>query len=457
MKNHAVIVLDCGATNVRAVAVDQNGQILSAKSYPNQTSDDPYFKNGKIWDVDAIWLKLCEASKAVIARLKDVEIIGVCTCTFGVDGAPFDKKGEALYPVISWACQRTQTILDELHELIPLMELYKTTGVHHFTFNTLYKLYWLKKHKPELIKEMDHWLFMPSILSSRLCGSIHTDATMIGTSMLSDIETRDCSIEILEKLNLNNDHFPRLKEAGQIIGKVSRASSSQTGIPQGLPVLSAGHDTQFAIFGSGANVNEPVLSSGTWEILMVRTPEVQTDQRAFDAGITTEYDAIPGLYNPGIQWLGSGILEWIKKNLFADIASEPDIYDIMINEAGEAGESKLEIFPDFLNNLGEIKNLNVNSSRGEIYYAALKALALKTKESLNILEENCGFKASSLIIVGGGSKNELWNSLRKKELTIDIKTIPQTETTVLGAAMFAFAGCEYYASAEEARKKFINN
>ncbi|MFR1411156.1 MAG: hypothetical protein ACLSUW_01810 [Akkermansia sp.] len=36
--------------------------------------------------------------------------------------------------------------------------------------------------------------------------------------------------------------------------------------PGGIPVISAGHDTQFAIFGSGADKNQPVLSSGHGEI-----------------------------------------------------------------------------------------------------------------------------------------------------------------------------------------------
>jgi len=41
-------------------------------------------------------------------------------------------------------------------------------------------------------------------------------------------------------------------------------------------------------------------------------------------------------------------------------------------------------------------------------------------------------------VVGGGSRNELWNKIRSETLGIEIQTIPQAETTVLGAAMFAF-------------------
>ena len=61
-----------------------------------------------------------------------------------------------------------------------------------------------------------------------------------------------------------------LAEPGTIAGTVSTKAAEETALPAGTPVVLTGHDTQFAIFGSGAGKNEPVLSSGTWEILMVR-------------------------------------------------------------------------------------------------------------------------------------------------------------------------------------------
>ena len=66
-------------------------------------------------------------------------------------------------------------------------------------------------------------------------------------------------------------------------------------IPAGIPVVATGHDTQFAIFGSGAEKNQPVLSSGTWEILMVRSERFRSGKEQLDMGITTELDSRPGL------------------------------------------------------------------------------------------------------------------------------------------------------------------
>jgi len=434
MKDPVVIVLDCGATNIRAIAVNCDGKILSKWSFPNQPSPDPFLKDGLIWDVDDIREKLAKACRLVISNLKDAEILGVCTTGFGVDGAPFDKDNKQLYPVISWACNRTEAIIEDVHKKYPVQDLYEKTGLQAFHFNTVYKLRWLQKHRKDIYTEMDHWLFLPGIISGYLCDSLFTDVSMAGTSMLCDRKTRSFSEEILSAFDLNKKQFPPLAEAGQIAGKVTDAASKQFGIPAGIPVFAAGHDTQFAIFGSGAGINEPVLSSGTWEILMVRIPEVKIGNKTFDTGITTELDAVPGLYNPGIQWLGSRYIEEIKKKHFGEEMLNDDVYDIMIDEAEKA-----------------------RSKRGIIFRNLLHDLSEQTKESLQILEINCGFKAESLIVVGGGSKNSLWNQLRSEALGINIKTIPQTESTVLGAAMFAFTGAGLFNSPDEAREAMLNN
>ncbi len=455
MKQKIIIVLDCGATNVRSVAVDDKGVILAEKSYSNKTQADPFYKEGIIWNVDEIWQKLAKATKQVVGEVNKEAIMGITITTFGVDGAPFNKSGKQIYPVISWACQRTNDILDDFYDQISLEKLYKTSGVNHFHFNTIYKLYWLLKNKPEVMVEMDQWLFMPSIIARKICNTLYTDVSMMGTSMLGDLKTRQFSNEILSTLKLSVNHFPPLKEAGEQVGIVSAKASKILGLNEGLPLFSAGHDTQFALFGSGAKENEVVLSSGTWEILMMRTEKVNIKNSFVEKGVTIELDAKLPLFNPGIQWLGSGILEQIKRQLFTDIQDRDDIYDIMIAEAEAVKECKLQIDLDFLNHKSFIQELHLQSSRGEIYLATLNALAEKTKASLKILEDLSGVKVKSLLVVGGGSKNKLWNKIRAKKLGIEVKTNAQTETTVLGAAMFAFGASKVYDSVEQAREYFL--
>lgn len=450
-----IIVLDCGATNVRSVAINNRGEMIAQKSFTNITHDDPFHQGGIIWDVQEIWRKLADATESVVSQINPDNIVGITITSFGVDGAPYNKNGEQLYPVISWACHRGNDILNDLYDNISLKELYKISGVNHFHFNTVYKLYWLLKNKPEILSDTNYWLFMPSVIAKHLTDTLYTDVSMLGTSMMGDLKTRDFSDDILSILEMNKNQFPPLKQAGERVGELSEKASQQLRIKKGTPVFAAGHDTQFAIFGSGANENEAVLSSGTWEILMMRSANAKADNDNMKNGITVELDAQGSLFNPGIQWLGSGVLEWIKRTLFADIKDQDDVYDLMILEAKAAKGSTLEFGLDFLKGQGFINGIDLQSTRGEIYLAALNALAEKTKKNLLVLERLSGSKIKSLMVLGGGSKNQLWNDIRAEKLGIEVKTNTQTETTVLGAAMFAFYGAGVYESPEAAREAFV--
>ncbi len=458
LKKDVVIVFDCGATNVRVIAVNSRGTILASETASNNTKPDPSYPSYRIWDVDEIWQKMCAASRKVVSQINRNEIAGITVTTFGVDGTLFDISGKMLYPVISWQCERTNPIMAGIDKYIPLPELYHESGVLPFTFNTINKLIWFTEHKPELVEKSHRFLFMPSIFSYLLTGRMQNDITMAGTSMATSLKSRRFSDTILSKIGFPSDRMGEIAEAGTIIGKVTGKASSITGITENIPVVATGHDTQFAIFGSGAEINEPVLSSGTWEILMVRSEGFNSGKEQLDMAITTELDSRPGLFNIGNQWIASGILEWARKTLYGDLKN--DVYEAMISGAEKvpSGCNGVKVVPRFYEKLkgkpgGQILGLTMESTRDEIYRAILEALCERLVEGKNALEKAGGFRTTSILCVGGGSKNRLWNRLRAEYTGVPVKIIDQKETTVLGASLFVQAACGNASSPEEARSK----
>ena len=458
MTRDIVIVFDCGATNVRVIAIDSHGKIVASESSSNNTKPDPANPAWRIWDAHDIWKQMCLGSKKIFKQIDPGRIVGVTVTTFGVDGTLFDKAGKMLYPVISWQCERTVPVMANIGNYIPLQDLYGESGVLPFTFNTINKFIWFAENKPELVEKSHRFLFMPSIFSWFLTGEMVNDTTMAGTSMTTNLKSRKMSENILNKIGFPNDKFGEIAEAGTITGKVNAKAASETGIPEGTPVVATGHDTQFAIFGSGAEKNQPVLSSGTWEILMVRSEGFKSGREQLDMSITTELDSRPGLYNIGNQWIASGILEWARKNLYNDI--QDNVYEAMISGAEKVapGSNGIKVVPKFYEELkgkpgGQILGLTMESTRDEIYRAMLEALSERLVEGKNALEKAGGFKAESILCVGGGSKNRLWNKLRAQYTGVPIKVIDQKETTVLGASLFVQAACGNAASPEDARSK----
>lgn len=462
IKRDIIIVFDCGATNVRAVAIDSKGIIHASESYSNNTRPDPLYPAYRIWDVNEIWDKMCQASVKVLGRIQKEKIAGITVTTFGVDGTLFDKSGKMLYPVISWQCERTNPIMSDIGKYIPLDELYSECGVLPFTFNTINKLIWFFEQKPELVEISDIFLMMPSIFSYFLTGKMVNDMSMAGTTMTTTLSKRKFSDKILDSIHFPSEKMGVPVEPGSIIGKVTGKASIETSIPEGIPVIATGHDTQFAVFGSGAEINQPVLSSGTWEILMVRSKGFRAGNDQMNLGITTELDSRPGLYNIGNQWIASGVLEWVKKNLYSDV--KENVYETMISGAENVppGCNGVKAVPKFYEELrgkpgGQILGLTMESTRDEIYRAMLEALAARLAEGNKALEEAGGFKTESIICVGGGSKNRLWNQLRANAAGVPLKIIDQKETTVLGASLFVQAACGNFSSPEEARNSIDYN
>lgn len=459
MVNQVIVVLDCGATNVRAIAVDTSGRIVAKSVLPNSTQASAENPAWHVWSLDAIIGKFAHCCGAISGDLGRAgkTIVGLTVTTFGVDGALVDRDGELLYPIISWKCPRTASAMDRLGDAIDPVALQTISGVGHFAFNTIYKLIWLKENHPELVARAASWLFISSLIVHRLTGVASTDRTMAGTSQLFDLAKGQWSAQILGAIGIPATLFPPLVGPGEVVGTLLAEAAQRLGLPAGLPVLAAGHDTQFALFGAAAALDEPVLSSGTWEILMVRSARVDTAALAGFAGSTCELDAAPGLYNPGLQWLASGVLEWVRQTCWKGVATS-EVYAQMIAEGGAvaSGCDGVTMVPELLLGAsavggGAFSGLSLATSRGHLYRAALEALAAKLKRQLHELERLCGFSARQLVVVGGGSKNRLWNQIKADALQIPLRVVAENEMTVLGAALYGFSGIGYFASPQAAR------
>ncbi len=450
MKQDVILVLDCGATNVRAIAVDRQGKIVARASTANASDIAVENSAWNQWSLEAILQRFADCCQRLSTELSACQVRGITVTTFGVDGALVDEQGKLLYPVISWKCPRTIAVMENIGYLMHPQKLQEISGVGAFSFNTLYKLVWLKENHPQLLEQAHAWLFISSLINHRLTGEFTTDITMAGTSQMLDINQRDFSPEILQAMGLPRRLFPRVVEAGEQIGTLQHDAANLLGLPAGIPVISAGHDTQFALFGAGAEQDEPVLSSGTWEILMVRSGQVNTSMLSHYVGSTCELDSQPGLYNPGMQWLASGVLEWVRKLLW----TEETPWQTLIEEARRipAGAEGVRMQCDLLacQNAGW-QGVTLNTTRGHFYRAALEGLTEQLQRNLRTLEKIGHFQASELLLVGGGSRNMLWNQIKANMLDIPIKVLDDAETTVAGAAMFGWYGVSEFCSPEQAR------
>ncbi|HEX2396090.1 MAG TPA: L-fuculokinase [Bacteroidales bacterium] len=462
--NRSVLILDCGATNVKACLVDESGLVLSSSSEPNETKADPFFEGGLIWDFNEIFSKLSRCVRKVTTDTVKTEIIAITATSFGVDGAVIDHNGSLIYPVISWQCSRTWESENNLNHYLDREWLFKETGLQSYHFNTINKLIWLKEHRPDSFRKPCHYVLMPSLILWLLGGELVTDATMAGTTMLTSLQTRQFSTSVFQKLGLNIDLFPPFTEPGTTIGKLSAKTAGNFGITTGTPLITAGHDTQFALIGSGAGINEPILSSGTWEILMTRSAAGDFKMPGRQDGITIELDAVKGIVDIGVQWVASGFTEWIGNLLYGDTLKGPSRYETMISEAEKVnpGADGVIVVPEifsggFSGNKGRIDGFTHVTGRAQIYRAALESLCYYTRFGMKKLKKTGNFEPKYMLCSGGGSRNSLWNQLRATILGLPVRVPYVQEATAVGAAIIAFTGLGIFRNINEASSFMLNH
>ncbi len=461
MPEECVVVMDCGATTTRAVAVDARGNLVAGASRPSSPAPQPGGKpDWKIWNLDEVWRKLSEACREVCRAVSPERIKAVTVVTFGADGAPLKKDGSLAYPVISWQCERTKEFVGAVKEKLSPQEIYEITGYQIIPFNTLLKWMWLRKYAAEALAEGNRWVMMSGLLSQKLCGEMMIEPTAACTTMAMDIRRRDWSEKMLSLAGVSCALFPDWLQPGEVVGKLTKRASEETGLPEGIPVVAGGHDTQFAPFGSGAKAGEAILSTGTWEIALVRSNRYHARAVGFEEGLIIEADAKPGWWNPQVLMIASGVVEWVRRNFFAAEAHRDDVHAVMIEEGKRtpAGAGGVALVPAFVEGTGParkygapgcITGLSLGTTRGQIYRAAIEGLCYQLRQALDILSRATGFKPTGIRVVGGGAKNDFWNQTRA-----DVARLPATvpsvkEATVLGAAAFAFTGAGLFGSPEE--------
>jgi len=464
-REEVVLVLDCGATNLKAVAVDPEGKIVAHASRPNAPKVQNHGKAAwLIWDLDEIIRKLSEGAREISKKVDPGNIKAVTVTTWGADGAPVRRDGTLTYPAISWQCPRTEETVKRISERISPWEIFQTTGYQLLPFNTLLRLIWLRENVPGALEDAYTWLMMPGLIAHRLTGESHIDPTIASTMMAMDLRKRDWSSSMLELAGLDPSFFPDWREPGETVGYVTQKAAKQWGVPSRIPVLAGGHDTQFAFFGSGAKMSEAMLSSGTWEILGVRADAFKPSRKAFEDGLTVEADVEPGLWNPQLLMMGSGVLEWVLDKVFPQMGSEK--YDVVVEEAARVspGSDGVTFIPSFVKEsgpakkygtMGTILGLTLRTSRGQILRSALEGLSLQLKHALRILTAATGFDVKGLRVVGGGSKNLLWNQIRADITGLPVIVTEEKEYTTVGAALAAFTGLGRYKSLDDARKNIF--
>src|SRR5919202_3862479 len=419
------LAVDLGAESGRIVLGRFDGRRVSLEEihrFPNLPVRLP---DGLHWDVLRI---LHEIKEGLAKARRGVEIEGVGVDSWGVDFGLLDRDGALVSNPYHHRDSRTEGMVDEALRLASRKEIYGTTGIQFLPINTLYQL--LAMRGSPLLEAAETLLLIPDLINYWLTGEKACEYTNATTTQLYGLQAGGWAQDLLQRMSLPVDVFPKIVPPATELGPLLPEVAEEVGLGAQLPVVAvASHDTASAVVAVPAEGESfAYLSSGTWSLVGVETPQPVLTQEAMEANFTNE-----GGFGGRTRFLKNVMGLWLLQECRRVWAQEGQeySYEELTHFAEEAPAYGPLVDPDHPSFLApgdvpsriqrfcEATDQRPPEEVGQVARCIFESLALKYQWVVAQAGEIAGQNVEAVHVVGGGSQNSLLC-----QLTADATRLP---------------------------------
>lgn len=438
MAEKNVLAFDLGASSGRGMLASFDGRKIALEEIHRFPHNFSILNGHAYWNI----LFLMDEMKRGIGKCS-ADVSGVGFDTWGVDCGLLDREGQ----LVGLPGSYRDSALNEENMAQALVKAggedyaFSQTGIASLAYNTLYKLYYLKKHMPSTMEHARTMLLMPNLIEYFFSGEKHTEYSIASTTQMYNMKDKTWAEELLEKLEIPAGLLTPVDLAGRDLGRLRREIADEVRQPD-LHILSApGHDTACAVEAVPAEGEEfTFLSSGTWSLMGISSKKMLTGTNVVRDKISNEGTADGG-YRPTVNIIGL----WMNQELRRNFEAKGRRYSFaqMQEMAAQAEPLRSFICPDDFMQPGDYTakireycretGQPVPETDGQIIRCMLESLALKYRQVYNTLRKYITWE-EKLYIVGGGVQNGLLNQLTANALGIPVIT-GASEATAVGNVM----------------------
>lgn len=436
-----LIGIDAGSTHLKTAIYSLSGKCLDIiHTRVNVYHSQPDFSE---FHPEEIFAALCRNLNTLLANRYTPTAVGISS--FGESIVPVDKNGAVLDSMIAWFDMRGQALIDSFAQHFGPEALFSLTGQYASGKFTLAKLLWLKANKPALLKKADGFLFMQDYLSFCLTGLRCTEFSLASRSMLFDIRHVSWSEELLAACGVTAQQMPAVIPSGTSSGTVTAEAAALTGLPEGIPVVLAGHDHACASVAAGILDSSVVLDSlGTSEtcIFTGQTPNMD----ALISGNVCTYPYYRDTYRfiSSIQGCGASI-EWMANLFFRE---EPFVHFFEKADSGSKTSHPAPLILPFLRGLqeapsitGNILNLKDFHGQEDFCFSLLEGLCLEYNRRITDAQKSCNLSVKKIRAAGRLSKEPVFMQLKADITGLPVEILSEAEAVSQGAAVLAGLCC----------------
>lgn len=438
MPSKTFIAVDLGAGSGRVIAATTDLSKIELEElhrFDNPGTDLP---GGSFWNVIGLYREILEGLRRAVEKYGD-SIVSIGIDTWGCDHGFLGADGGLLGMPHQYRDPRFEGMAEAMHALMPEAEIYSHTGIKtNFYNSSLHLLAEAKKKSPALF-EAERMLFVPDLLAYWLTGRQAVERTIASTSQLLNPHTGDWAWPVIDALGLPRKVFGEIVAPGTVLGPVRDAVAAIIG-KAGIPVVAtACHDTASAVAGIPMDGSGNLwLSSGTWSIMGIESPEAVTTPEALERGFCNELGV-----NGSVRFLknisGLWLIQECKRQweldgksynfaTMAEMAEEAEPFTAFV-DPDDASFASPGGMPAKIQAWCEKTGQTVPQTPGAILRVATESLAMKYRTVFESIKSLTGREFSRLHAGGGGIQNEALSRATANALGIEVVAGPVEATS----------------------------
>lgn len=441
-----VIGLDSSTTGCKAIAWDSGGSAIAegrATIQMNKPRPGWHEQNAEDW-----WRAACDSLRQVVGQIDPARLVGIAITMQRETFVVTDEHGTPRFPALVWMDERAGDLLPELDRFYGKERIHRESGKPLSANLSLGKLFWLKRHHPQVLAPGARIMDTHAFLVNRLTRRFATAAGCADPTGLFDMPNAKWNEPLIEAIGLDIRMFPEVLPTGAEMGRVTAESARATGLPEGLPLYTGIGDGQAAALGvSATQPGDACLILGTAVVSAAFSVEYHTS-RAF----RTTFGALPGSVLFETVLLGGAYtISWFLEN-FANGATLAELEQSA--QELPPGADGLVLVPYWNTAMnpywdstasGIVAGWRGIHTPAHLYRAILEGIAFEQRFHTEGVEEATGVKVERYIAVGGGARSPLWRQIIADVTGRAVYTSDSPEASALGAGMIAAVGCGLHA------------
>ena len=457
--------IDIGTSGTKTLAIRDDGRILASTTveYPLYTPQPGWSEQVPEDWWQATIQSVREVLKAGKIKPADVKGIGL---SGQMHGSVFlDKQKQVIRPALLWNDQRTTAECAEIEKKAGgRAKLIKMVANPAMTGFTAPKILWLRNNEPKNYDRLAQVLLPKDYVRFRLTGEYATEVSDASGTLLLDVQKRQWSGTLLEKLSIDKGLLPKVYESEEVSGRLTKEVAEQLGLPEGVPVVGGGGDQAAGAVGNGI-VRKGVISAtmGTSGVVFAHSDEVQVDP---EGRVHTFCHAVRGKWHVmGVVLSAGGSLQWYRNQLgqmesSVAKATGKDAYDVLSAEAAQAppGSEGLFFLPYLTgertphadpNARGAWIGLSLRHGKSHLVRSVMEGATYAMRDCLEIIK-GMSIPVKEIRLSGGGARGKFWRQLQADIYGQKVSTINASEGPAFGVALLAAVGTGAYKSVAEA-------